>query len=403
MNRVLVILVLFFSSISISQVEKAAESQKDEGNQPATESVAPAMDKREKSELEESDEISRKNKKGYRTYRNEGFKADPGRAEAKESDASIQNYSSSFEFSKRRAAVQRTQRTPSVTQQQEMNEVVGYFEQNAPSSFEYHYFKYVAGNYDIDLVSHLKTAEQLRPNNSDVHVQMAAYHMIKGEVNSASKYVTKLIEESRLNKNLIPYAEDVLRSSPQSGTLITHGFDDTYSVWYAQNIKGIRKDVHLISLDFMQSDQYKSNLVKKGYKIPGGEVIDVNYFTKFCSLNSDKKLAVSMTMPKEYLKSVMSQIYVTGLVFAYKTSSYDNFPINESLWSNALDKGIIKNAKDQKTKELSSNYLPMLLQMRKVYNQQHETKKVQEIDKYIDKIGVQCNKYDKVQGLKQAY
>jgi hypothetical protein len=45
----------------------------------------------------------------------------------------------------------------------------------------------------------------------------------------------------------------------------------------------------------------------------------------------------------------------------------------------------------------------MLLQLRKVYHQKGDLKNVKLIDADIDKVGVQCRKYDKVQQLKGAY
>ena len=52
----------------------------------------------------------------------------------------------------RRPISQRTSRSPSIQQQVQMDQAVDYFEVNAPGSFESHYFKYVAGNYDTELI-----------------------------------------------------------------------------------------------------------------------------------------------------------------------------------------------------------------------------------------------------------
>ena len=71
--------------------------------------------------------------------------------------------------------------------------------------------------------------------------------------------------------------------------------------------------------------------------------------------------------------------------------------------NNHLKKYLIQKATDEKSKQLSSNYLPMLLQMRRVYNQKADFNKVMELDKSIDAISIQCNKYKKVQKLKTKY
>ena len=215
--------------------------------------------------------------------------------------------------------------------------------------------------------------------------------------------MNKLISSNRLSNNAINYAEDILLSAPKNGTLITHGFDDSYAVWYLQSQKKIRTDVELISLDFMQSEYYRDQLKKKGYSLPNSKNIDVSYFAQFCKLNASRKLSASLTMPKEYFRPVLLNVYLVGLVFEYHTDRFENFKANEYLWNSRLKKHLINNVYDETSKHLSSNYLPMLLQMRKVYGQKGDTDKVKEMDRVVDKIGAQCKKYDQVQKLKSSY
>ncbi len=299
--------------------------------------------------------------------------------------------------------IQRTSRSPSFQQQIQMDQAVDYFEVNAPNSFESHYFKYVAGNYNVDLYPDLKAAEQIRPENSDVHVQMAGYFMIENNVDSAIIYTDKLRESSRLSDDVVDYSGDLLRSAPENGTLITHGFDDSYGSFYAQNSTGIRSDVTLISLDFLQSDAYKEHLKIKGYELPESEVVDVDYLAEFCVLNVDKNLSISLTTPKEYFQAIQDKLYVVGLVFEYHPESFDNFSRNDYLWNNSMEKGVILNPIDEKGKQLSANYLPMLLHLRKVYGVTGENKKMKEVDEVSDQVGVQCRKYEQVQKVKAGY
>lgn len=299
--------------------------------------------------------------------------------------------------------MQRTSRSPSDLQQIQMDQAVSYFEVNAPGSFESHYFKYVAGNYNTDLFPDLKAAEQLRPQNADVHVQMAGYYMIENKVDSALIYMEKLKESDRLSDNVVAYAGDILRSAPEGGTLITHGFDDSYGSFYAQNSVGVRSDVTLVSLDFLQSDTYKEELKTKGFELPESEVVDVNYLAEFCVLNVDKNLSISMTTPKEYFQAIQDKLYVAGLVFEYHEDAYNNFARNDFLWNNSMEKSVIVNPTDEKGKQLSANYLPMLLHLRRAYQLTGEEEKLRDVDEVSDEIGVQCRKYEQVQKVKSSY
>lgn len=312
-------------------------------------------------------------------------------------------YSAGFESSKKKAAVQRTQRTPSYEQQTEMNQAVDYFQKNAPNSFEYHYFKYVSGNYDISLIDDLRKAEKIRPENADVSVQMAAYHIISNNDDSTLLYLEKLIKIGRLNPQVIKYAEDLLISVPENGTLITHGFDDTYAVVYQQLKNKIRTDIRLVSLDFMQSETYRNQLVEEKYILPESAIINIDYLKNLCALNSKKKIGLSSTIPKEYLQEIIGSLYITGLVYEYHTETFNNYYRNDELWNYLLKKEVINNATDDKSRQLSANYIPMLLQLRKVYTDDSDDNKWKDVDETLNRIGVQCNKYEQVQQLKSAY
>ncbi|MFT5780102.1 MAG: hypothetical protein ACI837_003063 [Crocinitomicaceae bacterium] len=359
-------------------------------------------------ELKESEELKDVPTPGYDASRSDFESA----VESPEPDVTVgatmaaEAYKSSaytFTITNERANTQRMQRSPSVEQQIQMDEAVDYFETNAPSSFEHNYFKYAAGNYDVSLFNNLEEAEKSRPDNADVHVQMAGYYMINEKSDSALIYMDKLRSSERLTENVIHYAEDVLRSVAVNGMLVTHGFDDSYGVYYTQQKNEIRQDVTLVSLDFMQSEHYRNTLVENGYKIPESTVIDVDYLAEFCTLNLDKNVSISLTTPKEYFKPLQSKLFVVGLVFEYHEDKYDNFYKNDYLWNEEFTKKVIYDPVDEKGKQLSANYLPMLLHLRKVYNQRGEEEKQKDVDEASDKVGVQCKKYEQVQKVKASY
>lgn len=308
-----------------------------------------------------------------------------------------------FEQVETQSTYMRSQRTPSVTQQKQMDEAVKQLEKEDVKSFEYNFFKYVSGNYNTDWFNFLKEAEKIRPNNSDVQIQMAAYHLITGNDKSALEYIEKLVKSTRLSSDPVIYANDLLKSTPQNGVLITHGFDDTYAVNYLQLKNGIRKDVQLISLDYFQSETYRKMLLDKGFKLPGSKVIDVNFLNEFCKLNESKSIAVSLTTPKEYLQPMKAQLYVVGLTFQYHSKEFNNYYMNDYLWQKEFDKKLVNNAQTVKAKDLSANYLPMLLFLRTSYLRTNEVEQLKEVDISLDKVAVQSNKYQQVQKLKKSY
>lgn len=401
--RLLLFIVSFLLLGPVYGQNKEADNGSVEKTESAKDSKADTIVNQSLKEVKSRSVEKKALKSTYKSYDLEESIESESQANGVQSSQTYKVIESNFNLNKVESTNQRTQRSPSISQQNEMDNAVKYFESNSPNSFEHNFFYYVSGNYDVSRQDFLNEAERIRPNNSDVHVQKSALYMIKGDAQNSMVYIEKLIGIDRLSASAISYGKDVLLSTPKNGTLITHGFDDTYSVWYAQKHLGIRTDVTLVSMDFMQSDFYRNELIRKGYQLPSSGVVDVKFFDSFCSLNKTKGLSASMTLPKEYLTGMLSELYVTGLVFEYHTGSFSNFSRNEDLWRNILNKELVNHANDEKGKQLSANYLPMLLQLRKVYQEKGDSTSVKLIDAEIDKVGVQCRKYDKVQQLKGAY
>lgn len=402
MRNILFIVLLFFACGVFAQ----AVEEKVPTNYNSNTLNAPASIPMEVESVSDTAQIliESKSKKSSSTARTKSLEKADKEQVTPSSAVSIQSASQSFSQSRSTAAQNRSQRTPSAQTQNQMNEVVEQLSVTAPESFEYHFYSYQAGNYNIDLIEHLNKAEALRPNNSDVHIQKASYHLIKKEDELAKEYLEKLKISTRLHKDVISYTQDLLLSVPEKGTLITHGFDDGYGTFYNQLVQQIRQDVQVISLDFLQSKQYRTNLTDQGYVLPKREIVDVTYLKEFCSLNESKGLSVSTTVPKEYLTGIAENLYISGLILEYRSEKeFDNFNRNEILWESILKKTIINGVISDKGRQLSANYLPMLLHLRQVYQQKSETEKMKRIDEAIDQIAVQSNKYEQVKKLKQSF
>jgi len=301
------------------------------------------------------------------------------------------------------ANTNRSRRSSSKNEQKVLKEVVEVMKDLDENSFEYNYYKYITGNYDVSLFSFLQKASNLRPKSSEVQTQLAAYYLIMENYEQAEFYINTLFENQIISTSLIDYGQDLLVSVPENGTLITHGIEDTYSVTFLQLNMGVRSDVEIISLELMQSEMYRNHLKEKGFKFPLSDFIDVNYYTEFCALNEEKNISTSLTVPREYFQFSPQKQFLTGLVMHYSSNRLDNVGVNMNLWKYELKYLILDNSNDVKSKELSSNYLPMLFQLRQVYHLMEDIQGIEEIDKLLDRIGLFSGKVEKVQSLKARY
>jgi hypothetical protein len=79
-------------------------------------------------------------------------------------------------------------------------------------------------------------------------------------------------DHDRSNKTLArDLAKDYLESCDKNAILITFGDNDTYPLWYAQEVEGIRPDIRVINSSLMGTDWYLNQL---RYKVNESDPID---------------------------------------------------------------------------------------------------------------------------------
>jgi hypothetical protein len=64
----------------------------------------------------------------------------------------------------------------------------------------------------------------------------------------------------------LDFAKNYLNSCPKNAILFTNGDNDTYPLWYAQNVEGIRPDIRIINQSLLPTEWYSSVLLDKVYE-----------------------------------------------------------------------------------------------------------------------------------------
>jgi hypothetical protein len=309
--------------------------------------------------------------------------------------------STEFTKTKMQSSTQKTQRTPTPQMQQALDEKVEDLNEIAPNSFEYHLFNYSSGNYDVSREESLNFVYKQQPGNTEVLKLTSANAIVKGDTLNAKKYLNQLEFKNVIQQETIDYTADVLKSAAGNAALITHGFNDSYGAYQNQLNKNQQTEIDVISLDFMQSQSYRDVLTTKGYDVPVQKEVNVGYLKSFCELNADKNIAISMTLPKEYLLPLQSKLYTCGLIFEYRESlDVSGSAIQEDLWYNQLNKKVLTVHQTNLSNAYAGNYLPMLLYLKSHYEQQKDFNNLQKIEMDIQKVS---NKSGKSSSLKKKY
>ena len=349
---------------------------------------------KESSKKEESKKVKTKQQKAASVALKDKSILEKNEASASTMEVLNQNFSSVYD----EIRMQGNQRNPTAEQQEELNKMLQSIETIDSNSFDYHIMKVKAGNYEVNNFYHLAKANELNALNIEVQRQLLAYYTITADTTSMKLTLDNQFKNKQIPTEHIDYGSDVINSLPLNSTVITHSFDDSYSVLFHQLSNQERQDVTVINLDFCQSKNYRDLLVKKGYQIAYDGKIDTKFLADFVVQNPSKNINLAMTLPKDYFLNQTETLAICGLVFASgnEMSSED---FNQSLWETRLSKKVLFT-ETELGKRLSKNYLPLLLDLSQYYQEKNQLDKKREIDDWITKIGKKTNVSDQLKKLK---
>jgi hypothetical protein len=286
----------------------------------------------------------------------------------RETDKTVQVFSA-FSLVRQNSKFNKFQRTPLPAEQSEMDAKVKQLELISPNSWEYHLAYFAAGNYNLDRSQALEKAYQMNPENLEVQKQYVSLKYMKGDTLSAQNMLSTMSLNELISLEVERYTSDVLTSCSMNSTLITHGFEDTYGALFNQFSHQQRMDVNVVSLDFLQSPQYRITLEEKGYVLPKTTKIDVGYLSQFCYLNADKELFLSVTIPRTYFEPISKKLFPVGVTFQYANAPADDLPDRqENMWFYQLNKFGLAEGEDRS--KFAMNYIPLLLYLEQKYIQE---------------------------------
>jgi len=286
----------------------------------------------------------------------------------RETDKTVQVFSA-FSLVRQNSKFNKFQRTPLPAEQSEMDAKVKQLELISPNSWEYHLAYFAAGNYNLDRSQALEKAYQMNPENLEVQKQYVSLKYMEGDTLSAQNMLSTMTLNELISLEVERYTSDVLTSCSMNSTLITHGFEDTYGTLFNQFSHQQRMDVNVVSLDFLQSPQYRITLEEKGYVLPKTTKIDVGYLSQFCYLNADKELFLSVTIPRTYFEPISKKLFPVGVTFQYANAPAEDLPDRqENMWFYQLNKFGLAEGEDRS--KFAMNYIPLLLYLEQKYIQE---------------------------------
>jgi hypothetical protein len=281
----------------------------------------------------------------------------------------------------------------SKSSQETLNTIIEKMKYSVPESFALQYAMYLNEKKSIKAFEHLQKANKIQPNNIEILDDLLAMKVIEGDMAGAKKYSLEIAQKHPFDAPEMEYNRNVLNSLEPNSILLTNGNVDTYPIIIDQQISGLRTDITVVCLDWLNNEIYANQIAQKiGLKNKNIHT-DKPYQALSEILQSQSGLPVylSLTIPPNELAKYSSQLFLTGLVMKYSKFPVDNIPSLVYNWENLFLKNQI-NA----IHELNRNYLPPLIQLYTYYKNKGDTQKADQVRSYVVSIAKLTGQEEKI-------
>ena len=117
------------------------------------------------------------------------------------------------------------------------------------------------------------------------------------------------------------FALGLLESAPPNAVLFTWGDNDTYPLWYAREVEGIRRDLVLVTVPLLPADWYRAELARRSGLL--GDRAVRGWLGQDATLRGiasaakaeGRPVAVVITMPADDRAALGSDWSLRGLVY----------------------------------------------------------------------------------------
>lgn len=291
----------------------------------------------------------------------------------------------------------------SANSQQNLDEIVNEMEKYVPLSYEYNFIKYVNGNHDITLFPYLQKAYELKPNSTELIDEFIAYYELTGNAVQKKEWCKKLNDSKEIPKEVMEFDYNLIIAIDKNAVLITNGEMDTYPLFVWQNVHNIRNDVMVLYLDLLEKDDYRNRRLQDlGISISANFHTSKNQFlAELAEKLKSRPLYFSSTVSPEILRSMKSNLFLTGLAFKYSVDGFENRDEIMLAWETKFKKELLskKITPGSLASKLNMNYVPGLIMLVEYFRSNGQSEKAKIAEDLAIKLAAEGGKEQQVKLL----
>ena len=296
-------------------------------------------------------------------------------------------------------AIDKSTKQITTAKQAELDVMVSEMEEQVPTSAEFHYVKYVNGNYDVSKVDHLHKAYQLSDNKTELYDDYIAYYELTQNESKKTEFCSKLYKSKSVPVGVMDYNYNVLMSLEKNSVLFVNGSDDTYPIWIHQNVKNVRKDVTILNVDLLGVDAYRDKKLKAlGVTSKVSYNSDrIGFIKSIAKENPSKPIYFALTLTPDAIQGVKEHLFLTGLALKYSPKAIDNIPLLKKNWENSFQVASLDKAQTNSlVKKMNNNYILPLMLLSMSYKAQGNTEQSMRLKTLALKIAKEGGKESQV-------